>query len=123
MLRRSISTIDFERYEQTACTGAHSVDMHGGWCCSPSYLGQWSFTAPASREKTSSRWNYGSLYKGVPDRETLYAHAHALDPEIVKQRDLAEEHIVSKVDRFLEQMLSLGENLLWLGAALGIETG
>lgn len=35
--------------------------------------------------------------------------------------DLTEEHIVSKVDRFLGQILSLGENLSLLGAALGIE--
>ncbi|KAA8554674.1 hypothetical protein [Pseudomonas marginalis] len=37
------------------------------------------------------------------------------------KRDLSEEHIVSKVDRFLSQMLSLGENLSQLGTALGQE--
>lgn len=61
------------------------------------------------------------LYKGVPIRETLHAHAHALDPVIVKQHDINEEHIVSKVDRFLAQMLLIGENLSLLGVALGIE--
>lgn len=110
-----------ERYEQNSLYGSTPVDMHGGWCCSPSYLGQWSFTGCRRVGRNLIEVELRDLYKGVPDRETLYAHAHALDPEIVKQRDLAEEHIVSKVDRFLGQMLSLGENLSWLGAALGIE--
>ncbi|MGF6329898.1 hypothetical protein ABH909_002776 [Pseudomonas sp. BS3782 TE3695] len=61
------------------------------------------------------------LYKGVSDRKTIHAHAHALDPVLVKQQDLTEEHIVSKVDRFLKQILSLEENFSLLAASLGIE--
>jgi len=61
------------------------------------------------------------LYKGTPDREILHARTHALDSHIVAQHDLGEEHIVSKVDRLLAQLLALGENLSELADALGIE--
>lgn len=110
-----------QRYEQNSLYGSTPVGMHGTWDCSPSYLGQWSFTGCHRVGRNLIQVELRDLYKGVPDRETLHAHAHALDPDIVKQRDLTAEHIVSKVDRFLEQMLSLGENLSRLGALLGIK--
>lgn len=110
-----------ERYEQNSLYGSTPVDAHGGWYCSPSYLEQWSFTGCRRIGRNLIEVDLRDLYKGVPERETLHAHVHALDPAIVKQCDLTEEHIVSKVDRFLTQMLSLGENLSRLGTALGIE--
>jgi hypothetical protein len=110
-----------ERYEQNSLYESTPVDMHRGWNCSPSYLGQWSFTGCRRIGRNLIEVDLRDLYKGVPDRETIHAHAHALDPVIVKQYDLTEEHIVFKVDRFLKQILSLGENLALLGASLGIE--
>lgn len=110
-----------ERYEQNSLYGSTPVDINSGWSCSPSYLGQWSFTGCRRVGRNLIEVELRDLYKGVPDRETLHAHVHALDPAIVNERDLTEEHIVSKVDRFLAQILSLGENLSRLGAALGVE--
>ena len=110
-----------ERYEQNSLYESTPLDMHGDWYCSPSYLGQWSFTGCRRVGRNLIKVELRDLYKGVPDREILHAHVHALDPAIVKQCDLTEEHIVSKVNRFLTQMLCLGENLSQLGTALGIE--
>lgn len=110
-----------ERYEQNKLYASTPFDMHGDWSCSPSYLGQWSFTGCRRVGRNLIEVKLRDLYKGVPIRETLHAHLYALDPVVVKQHDLNEEHIVSKVNRFLAQMLLLGENLSQLGAALGIE--
>lgn len=109
-----------ERYEQNRLYDSTPVDMHGDWSCSPSYMGQWSFSGCRRVGRNLIEVEIRDLYKGVPVRETLHAHLHAVDLGIVK-RDLSEEHIVSKVDRFLSQMLSLGENLSQLGTALGLE--
>jgi hypothetical protein len=110
-----------ERYEKNKLYGSTPVDFSGGWLCSPSYLGQWSFTGCQRVGRNLIEVELRDLYKGVPDREILHAHSCALDAAIVKQRDLTEEHIVSKVDRLLAQLLSLGENLSRLGAVLGIQ--
>jgi hypothetical protein len=110
-----------ERYEQNSLYESTPIDMHGDWSCSPSYLGQWSFTGCRRVGRNLIEVELRDLYKGVPVRETLHAHSHALDLGVVKQLDMNEEHIVSKVHRFLAQMLSLEENLSQLGVALGIE--
>jgi len=110
-----------ERYEQNSLYESTPVDMYNGWNCSPSYLGQWSFTGCRRVGRNLIRVELRDLYKGVPDRETIHAHTHAMDPVLVKQQDQNEEHIVSKVDRFLKQILSLDENLSLLAAALDIE--
>jgi len=110
-----------ERYEQNKFYGSTPVDFSGGWLCSPSYLGQWSFNGCRRVGRNLIEVELRDLYKGVPDRETLHAHTYALDSVIVKQHDLTEEHIVSKVDRLLAQLLSLGENLSRLGGVLGIQ--
>nr|BFE89939.1 hypothetical protein GCM10020185_04750 [Pseudomonas brassicacearum subsp. brassicacearum] len=110
-----------ERYEQNSLYESTPVDMYNGWNCSPSYLGQWSFTGCRRVGRNLIRVELRDLYKGVTDRETIHAHTHAMDPVLVKQQDQNEEHIVSKVDRFLKQILSLDENLSLLAAALDIE--
>ncbi len=110
-----------ERYEQNSLYESTPVDIYNGWNCSPSYLGQWSFTGCRRVGRNLIRVELRDLYKGVPDRETIHAHNHAMDPELVKQKDQNEEHIVSKVDRFLKQILSLEGNLSLLAAALDIE--
>ena len=110
-----------ERYEQNSLYESTPIDMYNGWNCSPSYLGQWSFTGCQRVGRNLIRVDLRDLYRGAPDRETLHAHTHAIDTVLVKQQDQNEEHIVSKVDRFLKQILSLEENLASLAAALGIE--
>ena len=110
-----------ERYEQSSFYSTTPVSLHGFWHCSPSYLGQWAFSGCERVGRNLIRVALRELYKGTPDREILHAREHALDPKIVAQHDLGEEHIVSKVDRLLAQLLALGENLSELAGALGIE--
>lgn len=110
-----------ERYEQSSFYATTPVNLYGFWHCSPSYLGQWAFSGCERVGRNLIKVPLRELYKGTPDREILHARTHALDPNIVAQHDLGEEHIVSKVDRLLAQLLALGENLSELADALGIE--
>lgn len=110
-----------ERYEKNSLYDSTPIEMHGTWLCSPSYLGQWSFTGCQRVGRNLIEVELRDLFKGVPDRETIHAHAYALDPDTAQQQDLKEEHIASKVDRFLTQILLLGENLSLLGGLLGID--
>lgn len=110
-----------ERYEQNSFYATTPTNLHGFWCCNPSYLGQWAFTGCGRVGRNLIRVQLRELYKGKPDREILHAYTHALDSGIIAQLDLNEEHIASKVDRLLDQLLALGENLSKLAGALGIE--
>ncbi|WP_233208192.1 hypothetical protein [Pollutimonas subterranea] len=110
-----------ERYEQNGFYNTIPVKVHNFWHCSPSYLGQWSFTDCRRVGRNLIQVQLRELYKGKPDREILHAHTHALDPAVVAKFDRNEEHIVSKVDRLLRQLLDLGDNLSQLAAVLGIE--
>jgi len=109
------------RYEQNSFYKSTPVDIHGHWNCSPSYLGQWAFTDCQRVGRNMIRVRLRELYKGIPDREILHAHAHAMEPGLVAQFDQGEEHIVSKINRLLMQLITLGENLSRLGASLGID--
>lgn len=110
-----------ERYEQSSFYDTTPANLYGFWHCSPSYVGQWAFSGCERVGRNLIKVSLRDLYKGIPDREILHARTYALDPNIVAQHDLGEEHIVSKVDRLLAQLLALGENLSELADALGIE--
>lgn len=110
-----------ERYEQSSFYDSTPVNLYGHWYCSPSYLGQWHFTDCRRVGRNLIRVSVRELYKGKPDREILHAHTYSIDSVRVAQFDHTEEHIVSKTDRLLVQLLSLGESLSRLGAILGIQ--
>lgn len=109
-----------ERYEQNHFYDTTPVNLHGFWHCSPSYLGQWAFTGCERVGRNLIRVQLRDLYKGVPDREILHAHVHALTPNQIDALDLGVEHIVAKVDRLLDQLLTLADNLSALASHLGI---
>lgn len=111
-----------ERYEQSTFFDATPVNVHGQWHCSPSYLGQWSFTDCARIGRNLLRVRIRELYKPKPDREIVHAHAFAVDPMQVAAFDQAEEHIVAKTDRFVAQLLELGDGLSTLCNDLGIQS-
>ncbi|AOK17108.1 hypothetical protein WT26_14530 [Burkholderia cepacia] len=110
-----------ERYEQNRFYKSVPVKVYGHWHCSPSYLGQWAFTDCRRVGRNMIKVSLRELYKPKPDREILHAYAFALGPEEIARRDLEEEHIVGKTERFLEQLLALGDHLSALGAAFGQE--
>ena len=110
-----------ERYEKNGFYDTTPVFGHGQWYCSPSYRGQWSFTDCARIGRNLVRVSLRELYKPKPEQEILHAHSFALDPAIVAQLDLNEEHIASKTQRFLNELLKLGEHLSQLGKKVGQE--
>jgi hypothetical protein len=110
-----------ERYEQNRFYDSQPIKLYDSWHCSPSYLGQWGFSDCMRVGRNLIQIPLRELYKPKPDREILHAHSFALDPAVVTQFNHTEEHIVSKTDRLLEQLLELGDNLSALGAAVGIE--
>ena len=110
-----------ERYEQSSFFETRPVNVYGQWYCSPSYLGQWSFSDCVRVGRNLIRVPMRELYQPKPDREIVHAHAFALAPSQVTEFDLAAEHIVAKTDRFVAQLLELGDNLSALCDVLGIQ--
>jgi hypothetical protein len=108
-----------QRYEQNSFYGATPVNVHGNWRCSPSYGGQWSFTECTRVGRNLIRVPMRELYKPKPDREIRHAHAFAMSPTEVAHFDLEQEHIVSKTQRLLDQLLDLGDNLSGLAGIAG----
>lgn len=109
-----------ERYEQSSYFDTTPVHALGEWCCSPSYLGRWSFTECVRVGRNMVRVPFRELYEAKPDREIIHAHAFALDPSEVAILDHTEEHIVAKTARFVNQLLDLGESLSAVGQGLSI---
>ena len=110
-----------ERYEQSSFYDTVPALIYGKWWCSPSYLGQWSFTECVRIGRNLIRVPLRELYKPKPDREIVHAHVFAVSTEIVSHLDLTQEHVVSKTNRLLNELLDLGDNLSKLGQAVGLQ--
>lgn len=108
-----------ERYEKSGFYDTTPAYIHDQWLCSPSYRNQWSFTDCKRVGRNLIRVSLRELYKPKPEQEILHAHSFALDPAIVAQFNLNEEHIASKTQRLLVELLTLGNNLSQLGAIVG----
>ncbi|MGV1950133.1 hypothetical protein ACQZ44_04870 [Agrobacterium vitis] len=108
-----------EKYEQSSFYDICPFNYYGSWLCSPSYKGQWAFTDCVRIGRNLIRVPIRELYKPKPDREIVHAFQYAVPPEQVAQFNVAEEHIVAKVDRLVLQLFTLGDNLSSLGEAIG----
>jgi hypothetical protein len=51
------------------------------------------------------------LYKAVPPQEVLHAFGYAISEDVANHFDVEQEHIASKADRLLNELIYLGENL------------
>jgi hypothetical protein len=100
-----------ERYEQSAFYKS-TPDRWGN--TNPSYRGQWGFTDIRRIGRNLLRVPIRELYKPKPDREIVHAHKFVVGGGQVAERDLNEEHIVSKVQRLVEQLVLLDEGLMRL---------
>jgi hypothetical protein len=109
-----------QRYEQSSFYETTPINVHGSWRCSPSYRGQWGFTECERVGRNLIRVPMRELYKPKPDREILHAHTFAKAVADVAHFDLEEEHIVSKTQRLLDQLVELGDVLSALAASVGI---
>lgn len=110
-----------QRYEQSSFYHTMPVNVYGSWWSSPSYRGQWSFTECLRVGRNLIRVPMRELYKPKPDREILHARAFAMAAADVAGFDQQEEHIVSKTQRLLDQLLELGDNLSALASIVGIQ--
>ena len=109
-----------ERYEQNSLFDTVPHRVNGDWLCSPSYRGQWAFSECRRLGRNILRVPMRELYKPKPDREILHARAHALDPADVAQYDSFEEHVVSKTQRLVDELLDLGDDLGRLADKIGV---
>ena len=109
-----------ERYEENGFYSSTPAQSYGTWYCSPKYKGQWAFVGCSRVGRNLIKVSLYDLYKAIPAREVLHARQFALSPEEIAHLDMDEEHVVAKTQRFLDQMLSLGDNLSRLGTAVGI---
>jgi len=108
------------RYEQNAFYDSVPVFYWGSWHCSPSYRGQWSFTDCQRVGRNLIKVPMRELYKPKPDREIVHALEFAVDPALLAEVNLEEEHIVAKVQRLLDALLHLGDGLSALGKVVGL---
>lgn len=108
-----------DRYEKSGFYDTTPMFSYGQWFCSPSYRNQWSFTDCRRVGRNLIRVSLRELYKPKPEQEILHAHSFALDPVVVAQFDLNEEHIASKTKRLLDELLKLGDHLSRLGTMVG----
>ncbi|WP_089361186.1 hypothetical protein [Pseudomonas segetis] len=109
-----------KRYEESAFYDSVPAYVWGQWHCSPSYRGQWSFTACRRVGRNLLQVPMRELYKAKPDREIVHARSFAVDPADLAHVDLNEEHVVAKVQRLLDVLLQLGDGLSALGRAVGL---
>ena len=109
-----------ERYEQNNIYHSVPIRAHGDWLCSPSYGGQWAFSDCVRVGRNIVRVPLRELYKPKPDREILHAHAHVLDAATAAQYDPHEEHVVSKTQRLVDELLDLADHIEGLADAIGV---
>lgn len=97
-----------------------TVPYVGGVNCNPSYGGQWSFEGMHRIGRNVIKVSIYSLYKGIPDAEILNARRYALDNSKLPTDFEVVENIVSKTNRFTENLLMLGDQLSILAQSCGI---
>lgn len=100
-----------EKYEKNKVFSAVPFKVHNGFSSCPSYKGQWGFRDCKRVGRNIIKAPFYELYRGIPDQEVYHAHQYAISEEEFVARDSSEEHIVSKVDRLLLQLIDLSENL------------
>jgi len=100
-----------EKYEKNKVFNAVPFKVYNNFSSCPSYKGQWGFQDCKRVGRNIIKVPFYELYRGIPDQEVYHAHQYAVSEEEFIARDRAEEHIVSKVDRLLLQLIELSENL------------
>ena len=111
-----------EKYEKNKVFNAVPSKVYNYFSSSPSYKGQWAFRDCKRVGRNIIKVPFYELYRGIPDQEVYHAHQYAISEEELVARDSSEEHIVSKVDRLLLQLIELSESLPKLVEAASGET-
>lgn len=111
-----------EKYEKNKVFNAVPFKVYNYFSSCPSYKAQWAFRDCKRVGRNMIKVPFYELYRGIPDQEVYHAHQYAISEEEFVARDSSEEHIVSKVDRLLLQLIELSENLPKLVEAASGET-
>lgn len=106
------------KYEQNSVYSSTPHKYYGQFLCSPGYKNQWGFTDCTRIGRNLIKVPARELYKPKPDDEILHAFSHAISEDEAKLFDFEQEHIVSKVFRFVDQLIKLGINLGMLAEAI-----
>lgn len=100
-----------EKYEKNKVFNAVPFKVYNNFSSCPSYKGQWGFRDCKRVGRNIIKVPFYELYRDVPDQEIYHAHQYAVSEKEFIARDSVEEHIVSKVDRLLLQLIELSEKL------------
>tara|TARA_B100001059_G_C17815679_1_gene575065 strand:- start:37 stop:1800 length:1764 start_codon:yes stop_codon:yes gene_type:complete len=100
-----------DRYEKDSMFDAVPFKMYGQFSSCPSYKGQWSFRDCKRVGRNLLKASLYELYRNIPEQEIYHVHQYAISEDEALNMDLKEEHIVSKSERLLLQLIELGENL------------
>lgn len=108
-----------EKYEKDKIFSAIPFQPYqGSFQVSPSYGGQWALQDCTRIGRNLLKVPIREVYRGLPDSEIIHAHQYSIASSQARQFDLDEEHIVSKSNRFLLELILLGENLRTLVTVL-----
>ncbi|ENY6496653.1 hypothetical protein P3384_12890 [Vibrio parahaemolyticus] len=108
------------KYEKDNLFDAVPFRSGSEFYCSPSYKGQWSFRDCVRVGRNFVKMPFYELYRGVPDQEIYHVYQYAIPNHIAEGFDLNQEHIVLKANKLLIELISLGENLVFIGNKLNL---
>ncbi|MEZ9592319.1 hypothetical protein AB4302_15285 [Vibrio breoganii] len=100
-----------ERYEKDSMFDAVPFKMYKNFSSCPSYKGQWSYRDCERVGRNMLKASIYELYRNIPEQEIYHAYQYAIPSGEALNQNLDEEHIVSKSERLLVQLIELGENL------------
>jgi len=100
-----------EKYEKDSMYEAVPFKSHTFYSSSPSYKGQWSFRDCDRVGRNLLKMPVYEIYRQLPDQEVYHLHQYAVPRSVAETFDHGEEHIVSKTDRLLKELILLSEHL------------
>jgi len=110
-----------EKYEQNYQFKCIPYQYYESWIHCPSYHGRWAFAGFRRVGRNLLKAEVKDIYKGVPDSQILHAHKYVMSIDEARGYDANEEHMPSKVKRFVDVFLCLGDMLSRLGSSVKID--
>lgn len=99
-----------EKYEENSYYDSTPFKNFGHWYCNPGYKGYWGFTDCKRVGRNLIKVQLRELYKPKSVQELMHAHKFSENVDL-GEFDFTEEHIVSKVDRFVVSLIRLGKTI------------
>lgn len=100
-----------DKYEKDSMYEAVPFKSRACYSSNPSYKGQWSFRDCDRVGRNLLKMSIYEIYRQLPDQEVYHLHQYAVPISVAETFDHDEEHIVSKTDRLLRELILLSEHL------------